>query len=98
MQNQSSTRNFGIVIIIIAIVAGVYFLWKKPNSQQQSTSYTTAELKNSKSALLDRATSASSKPLTEEEKITLFESLSADNQKKHNFTPEERKIIIGALS
>ncbi len=88
-----------IVLIVVVLIGGIiYVSGKGDTGPAVGGPRATATTLSSKSALMRRVDTVDTKPLTEEEKITIFQSLSSENSVKYGFTPAEKAKVIEAIN
>ena len=81
----------GIVILILLIVAGIYFFTDIGKNPQ-------ALIENKKVDLLERVSETDKTPLTNDEKMSILEKYGGAQTAKYNFTDEEKAKILKALN
>ncbi len=91
-----NTKSSIIVLIVVVLIGGIIYVYGRSGVDTATNQTTTIE--NSKARLLKRVSSVDQTPLTEEEKITIFQSLSAEKSARYGFTPDEKAKVIEALN
>ncbi len=98
-----STKSSFVILIVIILIGGIIYVYGGKGGTalpggSTGGNTTSKSIGSTKESLLKRASMVDKTPLTEKEKITLFESLSAENSSKYGFTNVEKAEIIKALN
>ncbi|MDO8620306.1 MAG: hypothetical protein Q7R64_03080 [bacterium] len=94
-----NTKSSIIVLIVVILIGGIIYVSGKGGGSGGTTSNKqVATIENSKQQLMKRVDTVSETPLTEKEKIIIFQSLSSENSAKYGFTQAEKAKVIEALN
>lgn len=81
----------GVVVIILAVLAWVYFFTDIGKSPQ-------VVREEKKADLLERVNETDNLPLSEKEKLDILEKFGGGNTAQYNFTAEEKDKVLRALN